>query len=206
MQETKNISDYRRSLRERIVETAMQLFAQRGVKAVKMDDIAQSLQISKRTLYEIYQNKEEVLFEGIKQYDNLRRSQFKAYVDEGHNVMEIILEFYRRKTEEAHQVNPCFFSDIQKYPSIVAYMHCNHQEAHEQFLAFMKRGVDEGYFLSMINYEIVGQVFEALNNHIVSKELYSKYTIEELFINLLFVTLRGFCTEKGVKVLDEAIF
>jgi len=40
-------------------------FLHKGVKSVKMDDIANALAISKRTLYEIYSNKEELLLEAV---------------------------------------------------------------------------------------------------------------------------------------------
>ena len=43
--------------RKRIVETAAQLFNSRGIRGVTMDDIAASLRISKRTLYETFANK-----------------------------------------------------------------------------------------------------------------------------------------------------
>ncbi|MDE6806984.1 MAG: TetR/AcrR family transcriptional regulator, partial [Prevotella sp.] len=52
MQENPKWTDYRVSLKDRIVEKAFQLFTQQGIRAVKMDDIAHSLSISKRTLYE----------------------------------------------------------------------------------------------------------------------------------------------------------
>ena len=40
MQEVKNLSIYRQSLRDRILETAISLFMKNGIRAVKMDDIA----------------------------------------------------------------------------------------------------------------------------------------------------------------------
>ena len=43
---------YREELKQRIIDVAMKEFWQKGVKAVKMDDIANDLSISKRTLYE----------------------------------------------------------------------------------------------------------------------------------------------------------
>lgn len=49
---------YRKGLKEKILQTSMQMFKVHGIKAVKMDDIATRLSISKRTLYEIYANKE----------------------------------------------------------------------------------------------------------------------------------------------------
>ena len=47
--------------RQQIVEVAKTLFATEGVRAVTMDGIAQQMHISKRTLYEHFDNKEQLL-------------------------------------------------------------------------------------------------------------------------------------------------
>lgn len=57
---------YKLELRNRILKAAMTEFLHKGVKSVKMDDIANALAISKRTLYEIYSNKEELLLEAVR--------------------------------------------------------------------------------------------------------------------------------------------
>ena len=54
---------YKQELKEKILTSSMHEFLIHGVKSVRMDDIANSLGISKRTLYEIYSNKEELLLE-----------------------------------------------------------------------------------------------------------------------------------------------
>ena len=51
MVENKNITTYKESLKEKILSAAMALFAEKGIKAVKMDDIANSLSIFNRTIY-----------------------------------------------------------------------------------------------------------------------------------------------------------
>ena len=52
MQDTKPISAYKQGLRSKIIETALKDFLSRGIRAVRMDDVATELKISKRTLYE----------------------------------------------------------------------------------------------------------------------------------------------------------
>jgi len=69
-------------------------------------------------------------------------------------------------------------------------------------MAFMERGVNEGYFRKDMNYELVGRIFEALSRYMMENELYRSYSMEELFRNMIFVSLRGFCTKKGVDTLD----
>ena len=63
---------YRSELRERILAIATQMFTTRGIRKVKMDDIANRLKISKRTLYEVYQNKEDLCWRCCK--ETMRRN------------------------------------------------------------------------------------------------------------------------------------
>ena len=55
-------------LKDRIIETASEAFTAHGIKSITMDDIAASLGISKRTLYEVFQDKESLLTQCILTY------------------------------------------------------------------------------------------------------------------------------------------
>ena len=204
MQEIKTFTDYKLSLRDRILDTAMKDFARRGVKAVKMDDIAAALAISKRTLYEIYDTKEQVIFEGLKRYHRLKSEELAAYAnDPRHDVLDVIIFIYRRRINDFSALNPAFYEEISKYPQIVEYIESQKQHRQQVFIRFMQRGVDEGSFRSDINYTIICHVFEALGSYMQRAHLYNQYSFEELFFNMLFVTLRGFCTAKGITKLDQ---
>ena len=52
-------------IKEQIINTAFDLFSQYGIKSVSMDDVAKAAGISKRTLYESFEDKEPLLIEGI---------------------------------------------------------------------------------------------------------------------------------------------
>lgn len=89
---------YKLELRNRILKAAMTEFLHKGVKSVKMDDIANTLAISKRTLYEIYSNKEELLLEAVRIHEQEFNDHMLQYsLDKNHNVMDIIIEFYKKK-------------------------------------------------------------------------------------------------------------
>lgn len=88
---------YKLELRNRILKAAMTEFLHKGVKSVKMDDIANTLAISKRTLYEIYSNKEELLLEAVRIHEQEFNDHMLQYsLDKNHNVMDIIIEFYKK--------------------------------------------------------------------------------------------------------------
>ena len=56
----------RNEQREHVMEFALNEFIQKGLKAVKMNDIAFALSMSKRTLYEMFGDKEGMLIECFK--------------------------------------------------------------------------------------------------------------------------------------------
>ena len=205
MQVLRETTAYRASLRERIIEKAMQDFSKHGIRAVKMDMLAKELGISKRTMYEIFEDKETLLFEGIKVYGERKREYMHSYAEEGHDVIDIIMEAYHMKVEEVRAVNPDFYLDLMKYPRLAQHMKEAQQKSREGFLAFMKRGVDDGYFRPDVNYELVPHIFDALGQYILSNSLIQQYSVEELFSNCFLIALRGFCTDKGMHTIDKLI-
>ena len=205
MQENDNITPYRQQLRERILDTAMRAFATQGIRAVKMDDIARQLGISKRTLYELYENKEDLLFEGVKKYKAIREHEILELSDSSHSVMDIILYAYRQKVETFRQTSPQFYTDLTKYPRVMSLQEKERRINHERFLTFLKRGVKEGYFRADIDYRLVVRLFEAIGEYILQNQLYRLYSIEAIFKNIVFVSLRGFCTTRGIETLDTML-
>lgn len=203
MQEIKNFTNYKLQLMDRILDTVITAVTTQGIKAVKMDDIAAKLGISKRTLYEIYDDKETLVLEGVKHYHENKRIALNVFAANNHNVLDIVIYLYERHIKESKNINPLFYEDMVKYPRIVAYLEDRKQTSMENFQQFMKRGVEEGLFRADINYVIIAHVFEALGSYMRDKQLYQQYPFQELFFNMLFVSLRGFCTLKGIEQLDQ---
>lgn len=205
MQETKPISAYKQGLRSKIIETAMNAFRTRGIRAVRMDDVAAELKISKRTLYEIFDNKELLLSEGIRKYCEDRTQNIQVLISHCKNVMEIVMVLFRKKIEEIRSTNPQFYSDLLQYPEVANYLIGQKERARSDSAKFFERGKEEGYFRAEINQDLVTIIFEALNNYVVEKRLYQQFTFEEIFTNLATLTLRGICTDKGLKAMDELL-
>lgn len=203
MQEIKKISDYRLSLKDRIVEESILAFASRGIKAVKMDDIARSLGISKRTLYELYSNKEELLIEVLTRSKAQKLEEEQRMYDQSHNVMDMVLTLYYMRMEELDKVNPLFFSDLVKYPRLMRLLNEDREERHMRFMGFLNRGICEGYFRSDVNYAVVTRILEGMSDYVITQRLYQQFSFDEIFYNVLFVMLRGFCTQKGIDVLED---
>jgi AcrR family transcriptional regulator len=194
---------YRHSLKERILETAMEQFAQRGIRAVRMDDLAQTLGISKRTLYEIYSNKEDLLFEGVKKYYAKRLEDQKRIVSGAGNVMDILLMLYHHSVAELKQVVPSFYSDMERYPKVMAFLQSEQKQRFGERRAFLERGVEEGYFRKDVNLDLALHFFEVIGIHALREKYFTQYSIDDIYNSIVFLSLRGLCTERGQKRMDQ---
>lgn len=203
--EKKALTDYKQRLRVTILDAALQLFTQNGVKAVKMDDVAAKLGISKRTLYELYDTKEALLYESIQASHNRRQEELKQASKKCQNVIEILIAVSRMKVVAFRNVNPKFFSDLVKYPKVARLLSQENQRVRKNIVKFIERGVYEGYFVEDINIDLTSRLFDALNRYVMVNQLYRQFSIEEILTTLLFASVRGICTEKGVRILDRAL-
>lgn len=197
---------YKLELRNRILKAAMTEFLHKGVKSVKMDDIANTLAISKRTLYEIYSNKEELLLEAVRIHEQEFNDHMLQYsLDKKHNVMDIIIEFYKKKLLSIADVSPLFLVELRNYKQVVEYLERMNAERHNNALLFFRRGVKEGFFRSDLNFDIILKTSSATANYAMETQMYKNYSITAIMHNTIFLYLRGICTTKGIKVLDAAI-
>ncbi len=205
MQKANISTAYRKDLRVKIPEVALALFQKYGVRAVKMDDIASHLQISKRTLYEIYGNKEDLLLDCIKIFEEANLQDVLGYAQEHNDVMRIMMHFYRKKISQLGTINPLFFTELHRYGKVEDYFIQKSVEQKNHTVAFFKRGVEEGYFLPNLNYDIVTRLGDASMNYVMTNKMYEQYSLQEIFSNFVSVLLRGYCTEKGQKILEECL-
>jgi AcrR family transcriptional regulator len=139
MLRTYNISTYRFELRQKILQTAMQQFKEMGVKNVKMDDISAIIGISKRTLYEIYENKEELLLEGVKFDRECRFKELQEFVGQKErNEIEVMVKFVKMQMEDLNVINPLFFVEIRRYKRVVNYLQEYNEEQRKNTMLALK--------------------------------------------------------------------
>lgn len=184
-------NSYRSDLKEKILEAATPMFYQHGIRKVKMDDIAKRLRISKRTVYEIYADKEDLLLEVLQHIDEANRQKMKRLDVPGTNVIDIIILFFKQKAEEISRINPVFFEDMQRYPKLLEFFRKRRKRQGAKTQDFIRRGIDEGYFLTDINFDLVVMVADASVQFIMSNYLYKKYNFKELLRTfMLFYIMR----------------
>ncbi|MCD8298037.1 MAG: TetR/AcrR family transcriptional regulator [Prevotella sp.] len=205
MRQIGNTTAYRESLRQKILEAAIPLFKKNGVRAVKMDDIANVLGISKRTLYELYNDKEDLLVECIKFESDMRTKKITEYAETQENEMNIITYALKLRLDDLTATNAQFFTDLHKYSKIVALVQENKEKQRENTSKFIKRCIEHGYFRDDLNYDIVDCMSDAAMDYVMQNKIYQKYSWKEIIYTFMVLHMRGCCTEEGYKFLHDIV-
>ena len=194
---------YRQELKTRVLQEATRQFHNKGIRAVKMDDIAVALTISKRTLYEIFGNKEDLALAVVERYHREMDIRVGEFAKANPSVIDILVYFFKMKVESTHDINPLFFEDMGKYPKLVSYFKSLHEKRNKQAVDFLKTGVEQGFFRKDIDYNLVVMMGDAIREYFYDKHGIGPFDHKEVFTTVATVLFRGICTQKGLDTLDE---
>ena len=190
-------------VKEQVVLAAAKAFAEKGIRTVTMDDIAAGLSISKRTLYELVHDKEDLLLDVMK----LHREEMQEFMTEvaskAENVLEVLLKFYRRSAWEFQNTNRKFFEDIEKYPKVRKYIDESRRENLDAAMEFYRKGVKQGIFRKDVNYNIVRAMVCGQMDMLIHSDLCKSYSLAEIYETVVIMHMRGISTEKGLKIVDD---
>lgn len=190
--------------RNRVIATAGKMFFERGIRKVRMDDVAEALVMSKRTLYEMFNDKEDLLLECIKVSEEKKHDYISRVANNADNVLEIILCFYQYGMDEMKNVHPSMYQDIKKYSKVCEYIEQRKILNSNKSQQFYEKGVQQGLFRTDINFEIFQFLMSlSMNGFLNNKLLMERWTLAEVLDTVVRVNMRGICTDKGQRLLDD---
>ena len=190
-------------VKEHVVQAAAKAFTQKGVKTVRMDDIAAGLSISKRTLYELFHDKEDLLLDVMRLHREEMQKYMTQVASKAENVLEVLLNFYQRSAQDFQNTNRKFFEDMEKYPKVRKYIDESRKENLDATMEFYQKGIEQGIFRKDVNYDIVQAMVSEQMDALIRSELCKSYSIPEIYETVVFMHLRGISTEKGLRIVDE---
>lgn len=143
--------------KERIMVKAEELFMQYGIRSVSMDDIANSLGMSKKTLYQYYADKDELVDAVVESHiQDIEGDCLDCRKDARDAVHEIFI-MMERIMDEFNNMNPMLLYDMEKF-HFKAYQ--RFREHKNKFLAQVIReniewGIKEELYRPEINIDIM---------------------------------------------------
>lgn len=196
-------------LRERITEEATERFFKYGIRNITMDEIAVSLGISKRTLYEIFKDKTELVKVCLENLSQTHDKKNQEVIAASENVIESMFTFMKEGVKWINAINPVFFMDMQKYyPQISKTLQKeNEEKAYNLTYKMLRKGINEGLFRKDIDVAIVSKLFHEQMNLLADENIFPRdqYNHSDVFQNLVINFVRGISTKKGIELIDNII-
>lgn len=193
--------------KDRILKGAEELFFKYGIKSITMDDIAKHLGISKKTIYQFYSDKNEVVEILMIQRMKLNELEFKQIAEQTDNVIEEVLAMMKHIGIMFSQMNPNLFYDMQKYhPNSWKLFKQFKEECVERMVEeSVKRGIKQGFVRADINTKIIARLRMQEVEMGFDPQTFppDRYEIVDVQLALLDHFLHGICTLKGHKLINK---
>jgi len=192
---------------ERIRQKAHDLIMQYGIRSVSMDDIATALGMSKKTIYQYYADKDELVdaviedkLEENKTFCKAQRTSANDPVHEAYLAIEMLQEMLQN-------MNPAVLYDMEKFHprSFQKFQQFKYNFLYEVLTDNIERGIAAGIYREDINVDIVVKarlenMLLAFNQQLFPK---SKYRMVDVEIELTELFLFGLASPKGHKLISK---
>lgn len=192
-------------LGKRIAEAAFALFRQYGIRSITLDEIALQLGISKKTIYEHFTGKDELVTEIIRQRIAQIQERFTDYTKAAHDAIEANMQMIRFLDGLLRNMNPIAIMDLKKYHQDAFQIYYNHMYGFviESMRKNITRGIKEGLYRKDINVEIMARFRVESSQMCFKPGIFPKDQFEmgRVQVELLEHFLFGIATEKGYKLI-----
>jgi AcrR family transcriptional regulator len=195
------------AMREEIVKESITLFLKYGFKSVTMDEIAQHMRISKKTIYNHFPNKEQLVEESAIAHFEFIIDRIKTISNQA---KDPIIELYQLKKEATQHLSneknsPQY--QLQKfYPKIyVGLKKREFRELGKFFSNSIRKGINTGLFRPDLDVDFVTRIFFNGIRGISDIELFpiENYKIDHLMIVFSEYHLRAISTSVGIEKLEK---
>ncbi|MBJ6366713.1 TetR/AcrR family transcriptional regulator [Snuella sedimenti] len=196
-------------MRDKILTNATELFLNYGFKSVTMDDLANKIGISKKTIYQHFDNKTKLveattlyIFDLISQGIDCICALDKNPIEEIYQIKKFVMEHLKdEKSSPQYQ--------LQKYyPKIFETLKDKQFSVMQKcVINNLERGVNTGLYRETINIDFIARIYFSSVLSLKDKTLFPQkdFSMTMLMDNYLEYHLRGICTPKGLEILTKHI-
>jgi TetR/AcrR family transcriptional regulator, cholesterol catabolism regulator len=196
-----------KDIKDRILKGAEELFLKYSVRSVSMDDIARHLSISKKTIYQYFADKDEIVTMVAVHHMEKNRVQFDSFKAEAKDAIEEMVRISICLKSDFQKMNPALLFDMHKYHSKAWNVWMEHKQNHvrDSIVRNLKQGIEEGFYRPEINVDIVANARLELIQFAFDDRIYppSKFSLTDVHLQLFEHFIYGLLTDKGRKVYEK---
>jgi len=193
------------NIKDRIKEKADELFRRYGIKSVTMDEIASQLGVSKKTIYQFFEDKNQLVDSVIAEMIDFNKMCCKDSRQKAQNAVQEVYLGMESLQEMLGNMNPSILFDIERgHPlTFKKFTEFKYNFLFELMKNNIERGKKEGLYRAEINAELISKVrietiMSAFNEELFPKNQYSLVYIQQA---LLEYFLFAMVTPKGYKLI-----
>ena len=186
------------------------MFFARGIRAVRMDDIAHECGISKRTLYELFEDREHLIMGCLDEQCRAQGEEHQELMVSAENVLHAFWLLFSQKKESSF-IDATIVDELRRYyPKAFEHLMVNvHEIMVRKIYEQLRKGVSDGLIVESLDLEFFSR---AMTNYIYGLGLIQHNTSttgvvlnEQTIPSAVVIFLRGISTEKGMRYIDENI-
>ena len=196
----------RTSSKNKYIECVYDLFRKKGL-ALTMDDIAQELKLTKKTLYNNFNSKEELMMTVAHRIFDDIEGRINESLDTGKNAIEGLYNTSKMLNTILLHIGPLLLNDATKYlPDLKFLDHTDRTSFNYMMISEnLKRGIIEGVYRDNLNEELVSlfftsaivKMYEWDGSYVYLKDPYSFHS------ELIYYHLSSVVNDKGRKILKN---
>ncbi|MCB0769078.1 MAG: TetR/AcrR family transcriptional regulator [Flavobacteriales bacterium] len=194
---------------QQIIDQASKVFMRLGIRSVNMDDVAQHLRISKKTLYQYVKDKNELVQRIVQHICDHHRSSINAICEKGLNAIDENFEIARFIAAQLGQMHPSIHFDLQKYHAEAWDLLERTEKAdiYSCVSSNMEKGIAEGLYREDLNIPVIAKIYIARFDAVFDSALFpeSEYDFQEVIWEMFRYHIRGIASDKGIKYLIKKV-
>lgn len=191
-------------IKDKILKGSEELFMKYGVRSISMDDIARHLSVSKKTLYQHFTDKEEIITQVCQNHLDRNTNQMEGLREEAENAIEELAKISVCIKKNMEEMNPSLLFDLQKYhpKAWAVWMEHKNKHIYESVVRNLKQGIEDGHFRAEINTEIIAATRMILIEAVFDERIFpkDKFNLIEVQSETFDHFVYGISTEKGRKL------
>lgn len=182
--------------RTRIIQAARELLNNRGYRSITIDDIANALGISKKTIYQVFSSKEEIAEAVLGEMTGSIAARVEEIKGSGLDPVTKLRQIIAVVKEMRAQINPVFLEDLQKYaPNLWNRMEKQREERTMLMEELLREGQEAG-LIKNVNPRLAVLMYLSVVKNLIRPDLIIQhgFSIEEIFDALSEVFIGGLST------------
>ncbi len=199
--------DTQQDNKTRIADKALELFIMYGIRSVSMDEIATSLGMSKKTIYNYYTDKDGLVLDVVQRFLDKNCQDNMADEHAAKNAVHESFMAIERTSELFSSMNPVVMFDLEKYHPRAYKVFVNYKQnvLYNALKRNIENGINEGLYRADLNVELIVRVRlqTVLLAFLPEIYMHADTGLAKTNEELVYLFLYGLSTPKGYQVINK---